>query len=266
MAMAEGSEVRTIGRTEVGGGAASSDSGLMASIHHWSPELQKARVYEQILLDIILGELPPGGRLDEQALTRRYEAGLAGVRDALGRLALEGLVIRKARAGTTVAPLDIIELRQAFEARTLIEPHCAALAARHATSEDIAQLARAFDGSTEAIRGHDFRAMVAMDQRFHSGIAAASRNATLARIIIPLQHKAARFWIYSMGDDTEDERIEEIERHMAVVECIAQGDADGARSTMLGVLGTFSDNMKRAAMGIAGGAARSPVRTVSGPE
>lgn len=224
----------------------------------WSPELQKARVYEQILLDIILGELPPGGRLDEQSLSRRYSAGLAGVRDALGRLALEGLVIRKARAGTTVAPLDIIELRQAFEARTLIEPHCAALAARHATSEDIASLAHVFDGYADAVRQRDFRVLVAMDQRFHAAIARASRNATLARIIIPLQHKAARFWIYSMDDDTEEERIAEIERHMAVIECIAQGDADGARATMLEVLGTFSDSMRKAAMGIAGGGARQP--------
>lgn len=231
----------------------------------WSPELQKARVYEQILLDIILGELPPGGRLDEQSLSRRYSAGLAGVRDALGRLALEGLVIRRARAGTTVAPLDIIELRQAFEARTLIEPHCAALAARHATSEDLGDLAHAFDGAAEAVRRRDFRALVAMDQRFHAAIARASRNSTLARIIIPLQHKAARFWIYSMDDDTEEERIREIERHMAVVECIAQGDAERARSTMLEVLGTFSDSMRRAAMGIAGGGARPPNQTVASP-
>ena len=242
-----------------------SDLDAMGAIH-WSPELQKARVYEQILLDIILGELPPGGRLDEQSLVRRYGAGLAGVRDALGRLALEGLVIRKARAGTTVAPLDIIELRQAFEARTLIEPHCAALAARHASSEDLADLARAFDGAEAAIRGRDARALVAMDQRFHSGIARASRNATLARIIIPLQHKAARFWIYSMGEDTDEERIDEIKRHMAVVECIAQGDAEAARATMLEVLGSFSDNMRRAAMGIAAGAARPPAMAQTAAE
>jgi DNA-binding GntR family transcriptional regulator len=232
----------------------------------WSPGLLKAQVYEQILLDVILGELPPGGRLDEQKLVKRYRAGLAGVRDALGRLALEGLVIRKARAGTTVAPLDIIELRQALEAQSLIEPHCAALAARHANSEDLANLAHAFDGAAEAIHARDFRTLVAMDQRFHATLARASRNATLARIIIPLQHKAARFWIYSMDEDTEGDHLDEIRRHMAVAECIAQGDADGARATMLEVLGTFSDNMRRAAMGIAGGAARPPGLPLSPPE
>ena len=84
--------------------------GIIAATGEWSPELQKARAYEQILLDIILGELAPGARLDEQALTRRYNTGLAGVRDALGRLALEGMVVRRSRAGTTVSPLDLVDL------------------------------------------------------------------------------------------------------------------------------------------------------------
>src|SRR5579871_3843496 len=88
-----------------------SDAGLVG----WSPELQKTKVYEQILLDVILGDLVAGSRLDEQTLARRYDAGLAGVRDALGRLALEGLVVRRPRAGTTVATLDLVDLRQAFD-------------------------------------------------------------------------------------------------------------------------------------------------------
>jgi DNA-binding GntR family transcriptional regulator len=225
--------------------ALSDIDGPRGAFDDWSPDLQKARVYEQILLDIILGELPPGGRLDEQALARRYDAGLAGIRDALGRLALEGLVVRRARAGTTVSPLDIIEVRQAFEARGLIEPHCAAQAALNATDEDIALLEAAFDGADEVIRNKDSRGLIAMDQRFHVAVARASRNATLARILIPLQHKAARFWVYSMTDDTEQERREEIDRHVLITECIAKGDADGARHAMERVLGVFTETMKR---------------------
>jgi DNA-binding GntR family transcriptional regulator len=264
--MAEGAGAKVGGGIDIGAGAASSEASVMATIRHWPPELQKARVYEQILLDIILSELAPGVRLDEQTLARRYEAGLAGVRDALGRLALEGLVIRKARARTTVAPLDIVELRQAYEARVLIEPHCAALAARHASREDLADLTQAFDGAEAAVRRRDCRALVAMDQRFHAAVARASRNATLARIAIPLQHKTARFWIYSMDDDTEAERIAEIDRHVAVAECIAQGDAERAGAKMFEVLGDFSENVRRAAMGVAGGAPRGPGKGASAAE
>ena len=222
----------------------------------WAPDLQKARVYEQILLDIILGALPPGARLDEQSLVERYGAGLAGVRDALGRLSLEGLVQRRSRSGTTVSPLDIIEVRQAYEARALIEPHVAAQAALNATAEDISALQSAFDGADEVIRTRDARGLMAMDQRFHVAVARASRNATLARILIPLQHKAARFWIYSMSDDTEQERRDEIDRHQMITECIARGDADGARQAMDRALGVFTDTVKRtvAAPTLLGGA------------
>src|SRR5579864_7809778 len=87
----------------------------------WSPELLKARVYERILLDIILCVLAPGSRLDEQDLARRYDAGLAGVREALGRLALEGLVVRRAPPGPRVPPPDFREARKAVDAGRLME-------------------------------------------------------------------------------------------------------------------------------------------------
>ena len=241
--------VRSEGATAVSG--APGKIGILAMSEDWAPELQKARVYEQILLDIVLGELAPTARLDEKALARRYSAGLAGVRDALGRLALEGLVMRRARVGTTVSPLDLVELREAQEVRSLMEPHCAALAAMHATPEDVRAVETTFDGGERAVRARDCRAMVAMDQRFHTAIAKASRNLTLARVLIPLQHKAARFWVYSMGSDTEEERIEEIERHRDVARRVALGDPEGARAAMTRILNVFPENVRRVVANIA---------------
>ena len=238
------------------------EGGILALSEDWSPELQKARVYEQILLDIILGTLAPNARLDEQGLARRYDAGLAGVRDALGRLALEGLVVRRPRAGTTVSPLDLIELGHALEVRSLIEPHCAALAAAHATPDDLQALEHAFDDGERATRDNDCRALVAMDQRFHAAMARASRNATLAKILIPLQHKAARYWVYSMGADTEQERIAEIERHRVVARHIAAGDAEAARLGTMRLLKIFPQTIRRAIRGGASETARSPLRPV----
>ena len=105
-----------------------------ARLDEWSPQLLKSRLYGQLLVDIIIGQLAPGERLDEQALAKRYGGGLAGIREALARLALEGLVLRRARVGTMVAPLDLMEAREAFEARALIEMECAGLAARNASA------------------------------------------------------------------------------------------------------------------------------------
>lgn len=207
-----------------------------SGLEDWAPELQKTKVYEQILLDLILGELAAGSRLDEQSLAARYEAGLAGVRDALGRLALEGLVIRRARSGTTVAPLDLVELRQGYDARVLIEPHCAALAARHASKAEAQEMYDVFVEGEEAARAADLPALVAMDLRFHAVVARASGNLTLARILIPLQHKAARFWVFSFNGATEQELLDEIEEHRQVARVIASGDVEGSRQAMLKIL------------------------------
>ncbi len=62
---------------------------------------------------------------------------------------------------------------------------------------------QAFVGAEGAVARRDLRALMVMDQRFHAAIARASRNATLARIVIPLQHKAARFWVFSMAGDED---------------------------------------------------------------
>ena len=104
----------------------------------------------------------------------------------------------------------------------------------------------AFAGAEAAVAKRDVRALVGMDQRFHAAIARASRNATLARIIIPLQHKAARFWVFSRSGDVEANHRLDIEEHLALIDHIARHDADAARNSMLGILGVTAEQVRRA--------------------
>jgi DNA-binding GntR family transcriptional regulator len=201
-----------------------------SGLEDWSPDLQKTKVYERILLDLILGELPAGARLDEQSLAAHYDTGLAGVRDALGRLALEGLIIRRARSGTTVAPLDLVELRQGYDAQAMFD---------------------VFEDGEEAARTCDLPALVAMDLRFHAHVARASGNLALARILIPLQHKAARFWVFSFNGATEQELLDEIEEHRQVARVIAGGDAEASRQAMLRILNVQPEAQTRPHVGAA---------------
>jgi DNA-binding GntR family transcriptional regulator len=172
-----------------------------SGLEDWSPDLQKAKVYERILLDLILGEL--------------------------------------------AAPLDLVELRQGYEARALIEPHCAGLAARHASKAEAQAIFDAFEGGEEAARNRDLPLLVAMDQRFHAAVARASQNLSLARILIPLQHKAARFWVFSFNGATEDELLADIEQHRDVARVIASRDVEGARAAMMRVLNVTPEAVQR---------------------
>jgi DNA-binding GntR family transcriptional regulator len=208
----------------------------------WSPELLKSRVYEKMLIDIIFGRLQPGERLDEDALARRYDSGLSGVREALARLALEGLVQRRARIGTSVAPLDLIEAKEAFEARKLVETHCAGLAARHSNAADIKAIRSSFDGAEAAIARNDNDAIVAMDRTFHVAVANASQNRILAKIVLMLHHKAARFWLYAMAAPPRSGE-EALARHRAVADAIESGDVRHAEAAMLRVLEDFPQDV-----------------------
>jgi DNA-binding GntR family transcriptional regulator len=203
----------------------------------WSQGLLRTQVYERLLLDIILGELRPLGVLDERALAARYASGLSGVRDALNRLALEGLVLRRPRVGTVVAPLDIREIEQAFEVRHMLEARTAGLAARNASHAEIADLLSAFAGAEAAIAGGDFRALLAMDRAFHRNIAVATQNPLLARYVLSLQNIATRFWIYAMEKQTPAEQQTDVERHRTLAHAIANRDPAAAEAAAAQLVG-----------------------------
>ncbi len=203
----------------------------------WAPGLQKAKTYEQLLLDIILGGLPPGAPIDERKLAARYGVGLAGVREALGRLALEGLVQRRPRVGTVVAPMDLREIEQAFEVRHMLEARSAGLAARNATAGDLAAINAAFDGAEAAIAAGDFRATLAMDRAFHRAVAYATQNVTLARYLVTLQNIAVRFWINAMEKQSPAEQLVDVALHRAIAAAIAARDPAAAEAAMARVVG-----------------------------
>lgn len=217
---------------------AMSDTYTEADIFHvpdsrdWAPELQKSRIYEQLLSDIILGHLPPAAPLEEKRLAKRYDAGLAGLRDALSRLALEGMVVRRARVGTIVAPLDLREIEHAFEVRRMLEGRSGALAARAATEADIAAIRSAFDGAEAAVERGDYRALLEMDRSFHKAVAYATHNPMLARFIVSLQNIATRFWIFAMERQTPQEQMADIILHRAAGEAIASRDPVAAEAAM----------------------------------
>ena len=214
-------------------------------LDEWSPRLLKSRLYQRILVDIIIGTLAAGEQLDENGLAKRYGGGLAGIREALTRLALEGLVVRRARVGTSVAPLDLVGAREAFEARCLVEVHCAGLAAQNANEEEIAEIRATLDNGEEAVSANDQAALAAMDEAFHVAVAAASHNRALAKMVVTLHHQTARYWLYAMRGPSDDDGMTALTEHRALADAIASRNVERARAEMLKVLGDFPAEMKR---------------------
>jgi DNA-binding GntR family transcriptional regulator len=226
------------------------DKDSATRLDEWSPRLLKSRLYSRILVDIIIGALAPGEQLDENVLASRYGGGLAGIREALARLALEGLVVRRARVGTSVAPLDLAGAREAFEARCLIEVHCAGLAASRASDDEIAAIRATLDDGEAAVRDNDQAALAAMDEAFHVAVASASRNRALAKMVVSLHHQTARYWLYAMREPGDTDGMGALNEHRALANIIATRDVEKSRAMMLKVLGDFPSEMKRAVEGV----------------
>lgn len=229
--------------------ASARDKDTASRLDEWSPRLLKSRLYQRILVDIIIGALAPNEQLDENVLAGRYGGGLAGIREALARLALEGLVVRRARVGTSVAPLDLTGAREAFEARCLVEVQCAGLAAQRATEEEIAAIRATLEDGEAAVRANDQAALAAMDEAFHVAVATASHNRSLAKIVVSLHHQTARYWLYAMREPGDSDGMRALSEHRALADAIARRDVELARTEMMTVLGDFPSEMKRSLEG-----------------
>ena len=109
-------------------------------------------------------------------------------------------MVRRARVGTMVAPLDLMDAREAFAARALVEVECAGLAARYASDEEVEAIRATLDDGEAAIARNDLRALAAMDEAFHVAVASASHNRVLAKMVMTLHHQTARFWLVTMRE------------------------------------------------------------------
>lgn len=207
-------------------------------------DLKRDGVYEQILLDIICGELRPGSQIDEIMIADAYGAGRAGVRDALYRLSLEGLIDRRPRLGSFVAAPGFVELQQVFRLRVQLEGQCAALAAQNARASDIAVLKAAYGDAEAAISGQDWRAIIKFDRAFHGALANAAQNRWLAHCILTLHNSSLRFWHYALPRRPADAVRKEVELHLNVADAVAARDPAAAESAMRTVLGEFPSTVK----------------------
>lgn len=79
------------------------------------------QLYAELRADILAGRLRPAARLQFTALSERYGASMGVAREALARLAAEGLVEAVPRHGFRVVPISATDLHHLTEARVAIE-------------------------------------------------------------------------------------------------------------------------------------------------
>ena len=140
-------------------------------------------------------------------------AGLAGIREALARLALEGLVLRRARVGTIGGAAG-----PGGGARGLRGPRPDRSRMRAVwppsarTEAEIAAIRATLEDGEDAVAANDAGALAAMDEAFHVAVATASHNRALAKMVTTLHHQTARFWLNAMRGPSPTESMPRLER------------------------------------------------------
>ncbi|HEY0526824.1 MAG TPA: GntR family transcriptional regulator [Stellaceae bacterium] len=183
-----------------------------------SPSLLRDNVYAALRADILACHLTPGDELHEQELAERYAVSRSPVREALARLSRERLIAVQPRQGYRVAPVSLGDAEALLRFRGVLEPACAADAARVATDSQLAGLEpfRRFEGSAE-----DF---IAYNRAFHAAVAEAGGNRRMAEAARDLIEQADRLVRISLANlkGRDPERL--VAEHGAIVDALRARD------------------------------------------
>lgn len=151
------------------------------------------RSYDYIRERLSTGDLPPGKRLVNRALAEEIGVSVIPVREAIHRLASEGLIEHVPGSGAFVRKSDPQDLDNLYVLRDALESCAAGEAARYITDFQIEELELVLDESREIAeqierqsRQHatkrQMNAWLDTEQRFHELLIEAARNPLLARV------------------------------------------------------------------------------------
>ncbi|WP_299372695.1 GntR family transcriptional regulator [uncultured Kiloniella sp.] len=134
----------------------------------------------QLEHEIVLGEIVPGTRLDEVALTERFGVSRTPVREALQQLNMMQLVEIRPRRGAFVKKMSLRELVDMFEVMAELEGTCGKLAADRMTDEERDKLKALHLISEPLVADRDYDSYYKANVAFHEAIYKGSHNEFLS--------------------------------------------------------------------------------------
>ena len=143
------------------------------------------QVHAALREQILSGELERGSRLPQETLAAEFGVSRTPLREALRRLAAEGLVTLQPNYGATVSKLDFGDMRDAWTARLVIEPPAARMGAERRPEPELDRMQAAIDHQRAV---GDPAASLDANRDFHLALVAASGNPHLI-------HLAELLWV-----------------------------------------------------------------------
>ena len=187
-------------------------------------------VVESLREQIINWKYPPGHRFTEDQLCKDYGVSRSPVRGALHRLETGGFIERLPRGGCVVKQLDLRGVEELYELRLALELFVIErLCERGITKPILSKLTRTWRGVLKDPPA-TIKEMPRLDRQFHETLAGAIDNEILLKEMRLINDRLS---IFRVLDFEIEQRVESTCReHLAILDRVANGDAEGARKAM----------------------------------
>jgi DNA-binding GntR family transcriptional regulator len=188
------------------------------------------RVYEHLRMAILEGVLEPGAELTEVALAEQLGVSRGPLREAIGRLAAEGLVTVSPRRGAVVRSLSKEEFLELYQVREALERMAMQLAAPRLTDEEFDGLTALNEEMAAHAAANKVEAFFEANLAFHARLLEASGNEKLQELYRQLLGQIGRYRLRSLTLRGNLQRS--VSEHKTILRAARRGDAERAAQLM----------------------------------
>ena len=195
-------------------------------------ELYSSKIYNQLKLLIITGQIKPGTIINEREYSKLLDVSRTPLRDALRLLENEGWIeqVGKNRKIAVLMWKDILEL---FEIREPLDILCFELAFPKVTAEHIGHLRKSIEEmDIFAVRNaNDYYTLMKMDTSFHNYFALITGNSQLIKIQDSISEKVVRSSVLSMKYSMHGGRNFAAD-HIGILQSVEEGDLEKGKELL----------------------------------
>src|SRR5262245_49893577 len=187
-------------------------------------------IRQKLADDILRGVYPPGARLDEIGLAKRFKLSRTPVREALRQLTSAGLVEMRPRRGVIVSLPTDSALAEMFEVMGELEASCTRLATQRMSPAERVWLELVHRRSYEAVRSGDRESYRTLNFEFHDVLYRGAHNEFLLATTVGIRQRIAPFRRAQFA--LQDRLARSYEEHDAILAAVLRGDALAASDVM----------------------------------
>lgn len=194
----------------------------------------RQQVYQALRLIILRGDIASGERIVETKLAKQLQVSRTPIREAIGQLQREKLIVSNPKGGFCVATLSAQDAIQLYDCRLALEQLSVASACEFATPQQLEELEKYVQLAEKSAQSQsekfDTFKLLEIDYQFHHSIAKSSGNQWLLTLLEQIFDKMALLRIQTTKHNPQvlEIRLE----HQQIYEAIALRDADLARKTI----------------------------------